>query len=183
MLSGLLVACADSDRTADVSRAQTSVDGRLGGRACTTLSKIRFTDAIEGRTDQFAKLGVLERQGALTVTRQVIQGVKVTDARTASGGGGTWEGQGPRYYCFGKWRVTSAVPSNEVEAPNGMEILKVTYELADAPDWVTSPEAAALARASVRGDLAYMAAQNSQGAMEPASYTASNTAFVAVPKP
>ncbi len=178
-----LVSCKEQGgANADVGRAQAALDGKLAGRACTSLTKIRFVDAVEGGTDQFAKIAVLERLGAAQVTRSEQQGVKVTDVRAVDGAGGEWtEERDARYFCFGQWKVTEAQPSTDVPAPAGQDVLKIRYELVDAPDWVG--EADALARRSAAGDQAYMVTINELGNPVPASYREANTAYVAVPKP
>lgn len=168
-----------------VTAAQAVVNARLKGQACTSLQKIRFVDAIEGQTPQFAKLAVLEAQGALNVERHEVDGSAVTDARTAPGGGGRWtesEGQ-PRLYCFGRWVVTAAQAATDasLNAPQGQRVVRMTFELRDAPAWLKTPGAAALARPSFSGDPAVLPALDGLDQPVPPSYTAPNEGYVAVP--
>lgn len=178
---------APSPAAADplVAAAQAVVNARFKGQACTSLRQIRFVDDIEGATPQFAKLAVLEQQGALRIERHQVDGSAVTDARSASGGGGSWtesEGQ-PRLYCFGRWVVTAAQVATDpsLTVPDGQRAVRMTFELQGAPAWLKTPAAAALAKPSFSGDPAVLPALDRLDQPVPPSYTSPNEGYVAVP--
>lgn len=174
----------------DVRAAQTAVDQINQGRACTTFTRARLESTIDTVRPEYAKRQVLIKHGLVTV-RHVKDDVGkldwelYTDADLAEAEGkGVFIQDGKlTYYCFGRWLVTDAAPSDKFPADEGQRLLLATVVLQGAPAWVTTdPAAQVLAKPSTRDDPAYFSAINEFDKLVAPSLTAPNRVPILVPK-
>lgn len=124
----------------EIQQTQAQLDQHTGGRACTTFIRTMFRLPESADNVQLKKYRVLAAHGAVTLKdSKDAQGVTYVTASIPENldpKQGTWVTQGQmRFFCFGRWVVTDAV-KDEGRTDKDQTAYRVTYELADAVEWV-----------------------------------------------
>lgn len=142
-----------------VQRAQTALNQRNQGRACTTFNmsgKFQATEQnesvsypLENRDlPAYQQWAYLSARGVAQRNENVVNGrtyEEFTPRRDLkeSGGQGVYVPDG-RYlsYCYGRWTVTAAERTDAFQpSSSDKEAVTATVTLTDAPDWATSEAA------------------------------------------
>lgn len=174
----------------DVRAAQTAVNQINQGRACTTFTRSRLESTIDTVRPEYAKRQVLIKHGLVSV-RHVKDKVGQLDWEVytnadldeADGKGVFIQDGRLTFYCFGRWVVTEAAPSDKFPADEGQRLLLTTLVLRDAPEWMTTdPAAKVLAGPSTPDDPAYFGAINQYDKFIAPSLTGPNRVPVLVPR-
>lgn len=173
-----------------VRAAQTILNQTNQGRACTTLTRKSFPDAMKG-LPEYQKQAVLVRHGLATVRHTTESGVKMTYYTLKrdipeSKGNGVFIPDGPLlYYCFGRWQATAVQYTDKFPVAESQRAAIVTVELRGAPAWIrTDPQARILAERTegLRNDPAFLGSLNEYDKIVPPSFTVPNLVPFALPK-
>jgi len=129
--------------------AQIQLNQRNQGRACTILTRARFQAGLEDMPE-YRKSVLLESRGLATRSQVQKRSVKETvftyktDIKETDGNGIFFTDPAGIIYCYGKWAVQSAQPTNIYQSAQGYQSNVAAVKLTDAPSWVVSDPAAAV---------------------------------------
>lgn len=174
----------------DIQAAQTAINQINQGRACTTFTRNRLESTIDAVRPEYPKRQLLVKHGLVKVKHVKDDVAKLSwevyteaDLNEADGKGVFIPDGNQTLYCFGRWVVTAAEPSQKFPAPAGQRLLLATVTLEDAPEWVTTdPAAKVLAEASIRNDPAFLSTVNAYDKLVAPSLTTPNPVPVLVPQ-
>jgi len=179
---------ASAQGSALVSAAQTAINLKYQGRACTQVELGSYAQGLSPTVTYVKGVYLTERKLASQHEQKAYGTVYTsfnyrTDIPESAGKGFYLRTPEGLVYCFGHWTVTAAKPTTGFQPAVGTQAVEATVVLTGAPTWVTTDrKAAVLAEFNGRDDRSELIALNTYDQGVAASLTKPNRVWLQIPK-
>lgn len=199
-LSGLLLLASGQARSVTatgptvqtgplVTAAQAVLNQTNQGRACTTAEQRYYLIGASAASSTYRKNMFLTAHGLASKRQVTIGGLNYDSFRfkrdvPASANKGVYIPDGSTLlYCYGRWTVTAAKPTQGFQPPQGSRAVEATVVLTGAPAWLLAdPRAVALTAFDDRGIAIELPTLNEYDKQQSASLTGPNRVWLPVNK-
>ena len=174
-----------------VTAAQAALNRINQGRACTTAEQRYYQTGLRAtaQSSSHQKNLFLTAHGLATKTQVKLYGLPYDSFRfrrdiPASANKGVFILDGTTLlYCYGRWTVTAAKPTQGFQADPGSQAVETTVVLTGAPAWLLAdPRAASLTAFDDRGPQVELPTLNEYDKRASASLTRPNRVWLQVSK-